>query len=93
MAFPVKTEFVKNTGKCVFTQRAINRKMKENFIFTIPKEKHIHRMKDGALYKLPLNEEEIIQVLKMHKWNVSDKNSLADLIELIRAVEKIHGVV
>jgi hypothetical protein len=30
MAFPVKIEFVKNTGKFVFTQRTINRKMKEN---------------------------------------------------------------
>ena len=67
--------------------------MNENFPFTIPKEKHIHRMKDGAKYILPLNQKEIIQLLKLHKWNVEDKNSLEDLIELIRAVELIHGVV
>ena len=67
--------------------------MNTDFPFTISKEKHIHRMKDGALYKLPLSQEEIIQVLKIHKWNVDDKDSLADLIELIRAIEKIHGVV
>ena len=42
---------------------------------------------------LPLNQQEIIQVLKDHKWNVEDKESLADLIDLIRAVEKAHGVV
>jgi hypothetical protein len=32
-------------------------------------------------------------VLKDHKWNVEDKDSLTDLIELIRAVEKAHGIV
>ena len=42
---------------------------------------------------LPLNPQEIIQILKEHKWNVEDKESLADLIDLIRAVEKAHGVV
>ena len=62
-------------------------------LLTIPKEKHIHRMKDGAKFTLPLNTQEIIQILKEHKWNVEDKESLADLIELIRAVELIHGVV
>ena len=67
--------------------------MNTDFPFTIPKEKHIHRMKDGAKYTLPLNEQEIIQVLKLHKWNVEDEDSIKDLIELIRAVELIHGVV
>jgi hypothetical protein len=62
-------------------------------LITIPKEKHIHRMKDGAKFTLPLNQQEIIQVLKDHKWNVEDKYAVADLIELIRAVEKVHGVV
>jgi hypothetical protein len=62
-------------------------------LITIPKEKHIHRMKDGAKFTLPLNQQEIIQVLKQHKWNVEDKDAVADLIELIRAVEKVHGVV
>jgi hypothetical protein len=61
-------------------------------LLTIPKEKHIHRMKDGARFILPLNLQEIIQVLKLHKWNVEDKESLADLVELIRAVEQIHGI-
>ena len=61
-------------------------------LLTIPKEKHIHRMKDGAKFILPLNLQEIIQVLKFHKWNVEDKESLADLVELIRAVEQIHGI-
>ena len=41
----------------------------------------------------PLSQQEIIQVLKDHKWNVEDKDSLTDLIELIRAVEKAHGIV
>ena len=62
-------------------------------LITIPKEKHIHRMKDGAKYIQPLSKEEIIQLLKMYKWNVEDKDAVADLIELIRAVEKVHGVV
>ncbi len=61
-------------------------------IFEIPKEKHIHRMKNGSKYIQPLSKEEIIQVLKMHKWNVEDDGSVEDLIELIRAVELIHGV-
>ena len=67
--------------------------MNTDFPFTIPKEKHIHRMKDGVKYILPLNQKEIIQVLKLHKWNVEDEDSIKDLIELIRAVELIHGVV
>ena len=62
-------------------------------LLTRPKEKHIHRMKDGVRFTLPLNPQEIIQVLKQHKWNVEDKDAVADLTELIRAVEKVHGVV
>ena len=62
-------------------------------LLTIPKEKHIHRMKNGTRFTLPLNPQEIIQLLKDHQWNVDDKESLTDLIELIRAVEKVHGVV
>ena len=50
-------------------------------------------MKDGVLYKLPLSNEEIIQLLKLHQWNVDNKDAVEDLIELIRAVEKVHGVV
>ena len=61
-------------------------------LLTIPKEKHIHRIKDGVKFTLPLNQQEIIQILKQHQWNVEDKESLADLIELIRAVEQIHGI-
>jgi len=62
-------------------------------LITIPKEKHIYRMKDGARFTLPLNPQEIIQLLKTHQWNVDDEESLKDLIEIIRAVEKVHGVV
>ena len=62
-------------------------------LITIQKEKHIHRMKDGKKYILPLSEEEIIQLLKIHKWNVEDKDALTDLIELIHAVEKLHGII
>jgi hypothetical protein len=62
-------------------------------LITIPKEKHIHRMKNGARFTLPLNQQEIIQVLKQHKWNVEDEDAVAGLIELIRAIEQIHGVV
>ena len=62
-------------------------------LITIPKEKHIHRMKDGAKATLPLTSQEIIQLLKIHKWNIEDKDSLTDLIELIRSIEKVHGIV
>jgi len=64
-----------------------------NKLLTIPKEKHIHRMKDGAKFTMPLNQDEIIQLLKMHQWNVGDNDAVKDLVELIRAVEKVHGVV
>ena len=39
MAFPVKIQFVKNTGKFVFTQRTINRKMNENKVVYITQKK------------------------------------------------------
>ena len=64
-----------------------------NKLLTIPKEKHIHRIKDGAKFTMPLNQDEIIQLLKMHQWNVDDQDAVKDLVELIRAVEKVHGVV
>jgi len=53
-------------------------------LLTIPKEKHIHRMKNGSLYKMPLSQDEITRLIKYHK---------SDSIGLIRAVEKVHGVV
>jgi hypothetical protein len=53
-------------------------------LLTIPKEKHIHRMKNGSLYKKPLSQDEITRLIKYHD---------SDLIGLIRAVEKVHGVV
>jgi hypothetical protein len=55
-----------------------------NKLLTIPKEKHIHRMKNGVLNKMPLSEEEITRLMKYHE---------SDLIGLIRAVEKVHGIV
>ena len=61
-------------------------------LLTIPKEKPIHRMKDGTKFIMPLNPQEIIQLLKSHQWNVDDQDAVANLIELIRAVEKIHGI-
>jgi hypothetical protein len=64
-----------------------------NKLLTIPKEKPIHRMKDGTRFTMPLNPQEILQVLKDHKWNLDDKDAVEDLTELIRAVEKVHGVV
>lgn len=64
-----------------------------NKLLTIPKEKHIHRMKDGNIHKMPLSNEEIIILLMQNKWNVDDKDSLQDLIDLIRATEKVHGIV
>jgi hypothetical protein len=60
-----------------------------NKLLTIPKEKHIHRMKNGSLYKTPLSQEEIIRLVKYHE----SENGDLDLIGLIRAVEKVHGVV
>jgi len=62
-------------------------------LLTIPKEKPLHRMKNGIKDIRPLNQEEIIQLLKMHQWNVDDQDAVKDLVELIRAVEKVHGVV
>lgn len=62
-------------------------------IFEIPKEKHVCRIKNGEKYIQPLTKEEIIQVLKMHKWNVEDEDAIQDLTQLIRAVELIHGVI
>jgi hypothetical protein len=64
-----------------------------NKLLTIPKEKHIHRMKEGTKFTMPLSQEEITQLLKMNQWNVDDNNAVEDLVDLIRAVEKIHGVV
>lgn len=60
-----------------------------NKLLTISKEKHIHRMKNGSLYKMPLSEEEITRLVKYHE----SENGDLDLIGLIRAVEKVHGVV
>ena len=62
-------------------------------LFTIPKEKPLHRMKDGSKYTMPLSHNEIIQLLKMNQWNVDDKDAVLDLVNLIRSVEKVHGVV
>ena len=64
-----------------------------NKLLTIPKEKPLHRIKEGTRFTMPLNPQEILQVLKDHKWNVDDKDAVEDLTELIRAVEKVHGVV
>ena len=68
-------------------EQRMKEKNKENDmdkLLTIPKEKHIHRMKNGSLYKMPLSQEEISRLIKYHD---------SDLIGLIRAVEKVHGVV
>ena len=40
----------------------------------------------------PFTQDQIIQILKDHKWNVDDPDSLQDMIDLIRAVEKAHGI-
>tara|TARA_R110000868_G_scaffold346893_1_gene607985 strand:+ start:134 stop:313 length:180 start_codon:yes stop_codon:yes gene_type:complete len=53
-------------------------------LLTIPKEKHIHRMKNGSLYNMPLSHEEITRLINYHD---------SDLIGLIRAVEKVHGII
>ena len=37
----------------------------------------------------PLTQEQIIQILQEEKWNLDDPK---DLIDLIRAVEKAHGI-
>ena len=49
-------------------------------------------MKGGARFTMPLNSQEIIQLLKTHQWNIDDADAVKDLIELIRSVEKIHGI-
>jgi len=36
----------------------------------------------------PLTQDQIIQILKDNKWNVDEPDSLQDMIDLIRAVEK-----
>jgi len=55
-----------------------------NKLLTITKEKHIHRMKNGSLYKMALSQDEIVRLMQYHE---------SDLTGLIRAVEKIHGIV
>ena len=51
-------------------------------LLTIPKEKPLHRIKDGAKFTLPLNQQEIIQLLKSHQWNVDDKDAVDDITSI-----------
>jgi hypothetical protein len=40
----------------------------------------------------PLTQEQILQILKDEKWNVDDPDSLQDMIHLVKAIEKAHGI-
>ena len=86
--------YIHNDRNCFFTAwlRQKGAEMTDKLL-TIPKEKPLYRIKEGTRFTLPLNPQEIIQLLKNHQWNVDDPDAVKDLIELIRAVEKVHGVV
>ena len=62
-------------------------------LLTIPKEKHIHRMKNGSLNKMRLSEEEISRLIKYCELNLEGKDALKNLNKLLYIVERIHGVV
>ena len=64
-----------------------------NKLLTIPKEKHIHRMKNGVLHKMPLSEEEILRLIKYCELNLEGEDALKSLNKLLCEVERIHGVV
>jgi len=42
-----------------------------NKLLTIPKEKHIHRMKNGSLYKMALSQDEIVRLMQYHESDLT----------------------
>jgi hypothetical protein len=44
------------------------------------------------VYK-PLTQEQIQDLLVHNKWNIGDNDGLTDIVNLIRSVEKAHGIV
>ena len=64
-----------------------------NKLLTIPKEKHIHRMKNGSLNKMPLSQDEILRLIKYCELNLKGEDALKSLNKLLYVVERIHGVV
>jgi len=44
------------------------------------------------VYK-PLTQEQIQGLLVQNKWNIGDNDGLTDIVNLIRSVEKAHGIV
>jgi hypothetical protein len=44
------------------------------------------------IYK-PLIQKQIIDILVQNKWNIGDNDGLTDITNLIRSVEKAHGIV
>jgi hypothetical protein len=44
------------------------------------------------VYK-PLTQEQIQDLLVQNKWNIGDNDGLTDIVNLIRSVEKAHGIV
>ena len=41
----------------------------------------------------PLTQEQIQDLLVQNKWNIGDNDGLTDIVNLIRSVEKAHGIV
>ena len=41
----------------------------------------------------PLTSEQISDLLVQNKWNIGDNDGLTDIVNLIRSVEKAHGIV
>jgi hypothetical protein len=41
----------------------------------------------------PLTPEQISDLLVQNKWNIGDNDGLTDIVNLIRSVEKAHGIV
>jgi hypothetical protein len=44
------------------------------------------------VYK-PLTQEQILNILAQNKWNTGDNDGLTDIVNLIRSVEKAHGII
>jgi hypothetical protein len=44
------------------------------------------------VYK-PLTQEQILDILVQNKWNIGDNDGLTDIVNLIRSIEKAHGIV
>jgi hypothetical protein len=40
----------------------------------------------------PLTQDQILKILAQNKWNTGDNDDLADIVDLIRSIEKAHNI-